>query len=322
MKFDVAQKRAIAAALQAFPLDGDKERLEDFVARAISLGPLAVERYFPAGGSGQGPANAAEVTAVRTDMVEVRCQIPSYVFHLDRNGRQWIEGLATSLAAVDVTPQIRSRLTLRDSVRARVRAFSLGSELETLGAALFAAQIGDAGRGFATQRSHDGGVDVVGLRNLAMSRLEFSSTGLRQGWPRTSPTLFVVGSAKCEETPGIEVALASRAHVRELVGTWAMQRTSVGRWSRLGIKPLSPVVPVFITTYRLSYEAMRECEELGIEVWGIPQLVWLVIALASELVFPTRDGQLSFDLDAFDRWWRSYEGTRVSAAKLAELGLP
>src|SRR5439155_15438185 len=64
--------------------------------------------------------------------------------------------------------------------------------------------------------------------------------------------------------------LINRAHIRELVGGWVIQRSSVAKWQSVGIRMLSPVQMILVTTYRLSPDAKAECRALGVHVWGIP----------------------------------------------------
>ena len=107
--------------------------------------------------------------------------------------------------------------------------------------------------------------------------------------------------------------LIDPAHIRELVGGWLIQRSSAGIWQKVGIRMLSPVQMVLVTTYRLSAEAKAACLTLGIQVWGIPELIYLICLNAPATVF---DAQNSYDfrLSEFRAWWKLREQTRLMAA--------
>lgn len=106
--------------------------------------------------------------------------------------------------------------------------------------------------------------------------------------------------------------LISAAHIRELVGGWTIQRSSVGKWQSVGIRMLSPVQMILVTTYRLSLEAKSECRSLGVQIWGIPELIYLICDSAPDSVFDPANNH-AFSTTAFDAWWKVRDQNRVMA---------
>jgi hypothetical protein len=67
---------------------------------------------------------------------------------------------------------------------------------------------------------------------------------------------------------------------------------------------------ILVTTYRLSTEAKSDCRDLGIQVWGIPELIYLVCRWAPETVFDAVNGN-TFSASAFRGWWKERDQARV-----------
>jgi hypothetical protein len=109
-----------------------------------------------------------------------------------------------------------------------------------------------------------------------------------------------------------QTRLLDPAHIRELVGGWIIQRSSAGIWQKFGIRMLSPVQMILVTTYRLSNDGRAECHSLGVQVWGIPELVYLVCRTAPAPVF---DAQNAYEFSAaeFRAWWTKRHQTRLMA---------
>lgn len=105
--------------------------------------------------------------------------------------------------------------------------------------------------------------------------------------------LHIIASCKANEgnTAGGIPNTISPAHIRELIGAWMIQRSESGMWQqRAGIKILSPLQLLLVTTYRLSDDSLSLCRRMGVAVWGIPELVYLVCRYAPESVFSASGG--------------------------------
>jgi hypothetical protein len=76
---------------------------------------------------------------------------------------------------------------------------------------------------------------------------------------------------------------------------------------------LSPVQMVLATTYRLSMDAKAECRKLGIQVWGIPELIYLICDAAPEAVFDAANNY-AFSMASFNAWWKQRATNRLMAA--------
>ncbi len=83
-------------------------------------------------------------------------------------------------------------------------------------------------------------------------------------------------------------------------------------WKPVGIRMLSPVQMILVTTYRLSVAARAECNELGVQVWSIPELIYLVCQWAPDNIFDPVNAYL-FNPAAFRAWWSAREKTRLMA---------
>jgi hypothetical protein len=111
------------------------------------------------------------------------------------------------------------------------------------------------------------------------------------------------------------IPLLQPAHIREVAGGWVIQRTSTGIWQKVGIRMLSPVQMILVTTYRLSDASKSECRELGIQVWGLPELIYLVCLSAPADVFDSSKGY-AFSARGFGAWWRTHHRNRLMASDL------
>ena len=103
------------------------------------------------------------------------------------------------------------------------------------------------------------------------------------------------------------------AHVRELVGGWVIQRSPVGKWKEFGIQTLTPLQMILVTTYRMSINAKSECRILGVQVWGIPELIYLICKFAPDDVFDAAHGY-AFSVPRFREWWTERDRNRLIAA--------
>src|SRR6185436_19898869 len=100
------------------------------------------------------------------------------------------------------------------------------------------------------------------------------------------------------------------AHIRELVGSWVIQRSPTGKWSDVGIQTLTPIQLILVTTYRMSVNAKAQCRSLGVQVWSMPELVYLICNVAPDEVF---DASVGYTLspNRFREWWRERDLNRL-----------
>lgn len=109
-------------------------------------------------------------------------------------------------------------------------------------------------------------------------------------------------------------ATISPAHIRELIGGWLIQRSDAGIWRQAAnIKMLSAIQLLLVTTYRLSDESLSLCRDLGVAVWGIPELIYLICKHSPDSVFPCHPSS-TFDADGMSNWIDSSGNTRLSAS--------
>lgn len=76
---------------------------------------------------------------------------------------------------------------------------------------------------------------------------------------------------------------------------------------------LSPVQMILVTTYRLSMDAKADCRDLGVQVWGIPELVYLICKWAPDPIFDAAHGY-AFSAASFRSWWKERDRNRLMAA--------
>ena len=162
--------------------------------------------------------------------------------------------------------------------------------------------------GTATSGSGDQGIDAYGWSTLFAVNEAFAESDNSERLVGDAK-VFAFASAKKTEAAAGDIKLISPAVIREVIGGWIIQRSASSAWTELGVKFCSPVQMIFATTYRLSTDSRSLCNELGIEVWGLPELVFLVAKNAPNAVFDTTN-QSTFIGREFGEWWRDYDRNR------------
>jgi hypothetical protein len=130
--------------------------------------------------------------------------------------------------------------------------------------------------------------------------------------------VYFIASSKANLGKKDEQDLVNPAFIRELVGGWVIQRTSVGHWNQTGISPLSSLQPIFVTTYRLSAEARAECRRLGVQIWSLSELIFLISKFGPDNLFGAT-GDSDFDKPAFAAWWGRKDKARASESNVEEM---
>jgi len=129
---------------------------------------------------------------------------------------------------------------------------------------------------------------------------------------RPGNRVYFVASSKAmmDATGEAPLRLISPAHIRELVGSWVIQRSSVGAWAGIGLQMLTPLQLVLVTTYRLSDESQQDCHRLGVQVWGLAELTYLICRYAPPAVFSGPNG--AFSTAEFNVWWKDKDRGRLA----------
>jgi hypothetical protein len=303
--------RRITAAVRALAFNAPPARAEDFIAQTLGLNPAQQAQYFPnPDPTGLTGIAVGYLTEERETILRDQCQIPSFAVYQDQQNVFQVAGLDTYLTARQVPARTRGRLAHHRDVRAALRRMQNGHDLEALAAAIMNVH---CGYGEATRGSGDQGIDAIGWRQLVLIEPCFSSGAFdpSKGLPGDQVFLFASSKAFTDGRAG-PPSLISPAHIRELVGGWVIQRSSVAKWKEVGIRMLTPVQMILATTYRLSNVAKAECRELGVQVWGIPELIYLICLTAPDTVFDPANNH-TFDGRAFGTWWRQRNATRLMA---------
>jgi hypothetical protein len=252
----------------------------------------------------------AHLTKEREKILRDECQVPEFAVYQDAQSIPHVAGFDTYLATKNLDARMRGRLAHHQAIRTILRRMQRGHNLEALAAAIMNAH---CGYGEATRGSGDQGIDAIGWRPLVIIDPCFSEGAFEPETVLPGDKVFLFASSKASTDGGTGApSLISPAHIRELVGGWTIQRSSVAKWQGVGIRMLTPVQMVLVTTYRLSMEAKAECRTLGVQVWGIPELIYLICLAAPDAVFDAANNY-AFSTPAFNAWWGLRNQSRLMA---------
>ena len=297
--------RQLVDAAKRVDFSDPSERLSIFVARTLGLNAMQMNSRVTASDLVEIAAN---LTFVRGKELFRFGRIPNFVVHRPAGGDCEIAGLGAFLQIRGVKNKVTSRLMHREAIRKRLREMEKGHYLEALAAAVLDTQMH---KGFATQGSGDQGIDAIGWSVLfRINEAVVEKDNQIEYAPDAK--VFAFSSAKKSEDTGLKISLISPAVIRELIGGWAIQRSVHGAWNSHGVKMLSPIQMLFVTTYRLSDPSRSLCKSLGVQVWGLPELVFLVAENSPDNVFDSSQGE-TFVKSEFDKWWKVYHDSRVLA---------
>jgi hypothetical protein len=315
MSFSLAEIRRILVDARRLSLDSPVNTVEEFVSSVLGLNAAERIEYFP------GPENAEDLLAdavshltdARDEVLRNKCAIPTFAVYEDGLGIFHIAGLSTYLEAKDTSAAeavLRGRLRQHVKIRKALRSLERGQHLEALAAAIMNSS---CKYGEATQGSGDQGIDAIGWKDLMLVDSAFTNKLIRVRDVLPGEKVFLFVSSKATiGSEGATQSLLDPATIRELVGGWIIQRTAAGMWQRsAGIRMLSPVQMILVTTYRLSEDAKALCFDLGIQLWGIPELIYLVCKWAPDSVFEAPNGY-NFSGHGFRRWWRERDRKRIT----------
>ena len=313
MPLPYARRKAVVNAAAKLPLDHSPERIEDFVARVLHLTQVQKLRYFPdPDPTDIVPPTIAQFTSAREQMLMAGRRLPSFIITTDQFNRTFIQGLKTYLSHSASNTVILDRIGHHEAIRKMLLSLQRGDHLEALAAAILEE---NCSYGCATQRGGDQGIDALGWNDLLPIDRAFIFGNLETRTHLPGARVFILTSAKANLGNTGAPETINPAWIRELVGGWLIQRTGIGAWREHGILMLSPVQLVLATTYKLSPDAKFEAMRLGVQIWGIAELIYLVCLHAPLSVFPI--GQSQFVPSAFRQWWGKHDLHRVKAAKRA-----
>jgi hypothetical protein len=302
----------VLASAQALTLTSPIERVESFISRLLGFNAIQQAQHFPSPDPGGLLAIAvANLTGAREAMLRDECVVPTFVVYEDALHVPQIAGLSTYVNARGYDVEFQRRLAQHGQIRTALRSLERGQHLEALAAAIMNEH---CDRGEATQASGDQGIDAIGWKELMTIDPVFSDGSVST--PQVSPgeKVFLLASSKAVAASGRgKPRLLEIAHVRELVGGWVIQRSPAGKWKEFGLQTLSPIQMILVTTYRMSIEAKSLCRILGVQIWGIPELIYLICKLAPDPVFDRPSGS-TFSATAFRAWWKDRDRNRLIAA--------
>jgi hypothetical protein len=314
MALTAQETRQVLTSARQLTLDAPAERVEVFISRVLGLNPIQQAAYFP----GPDPKGLlalaiADLTGKREGILRDEGAIPSFAVYEDNLGIFHVAGLATYLESTGFDAAFRGRLSQHEQIRGALRRLRQGQDLEALAAAIMKEHYG---QGEATRGSRDQGIDAIGSKELMRIDPSFSDGSIAIPQALPGETVFLFASSKAVIGAGRgRPKLLNPAHIRELVGGWVIQRSARGIWQKRGIRMLTPVQMILVTTYRLSPDAKGDCRDLGVQVWGVPELIYLVCLTAPQIVFDAKNGY-AFSATAFRSWWKERHRARIAPTDL------
>lgn len=312
MPLSAQEVRQVLTSARQLQIDAPTLRVEDFFVNVLGLNAVQRVAYFPSPDPNGFLALAvAHLTQERERLLREDSTVPGFAVFKDSLGNFCIAGSDTYLATKNISAECRRRLAQHAVIRTVLRKIQNGHDLEALAAAIMSAQ---CDYGEATRGSGDQGIDAIGWKQLVLIEPSFVDGNFLKSQALPGEKVFLFASSKAftdgKETPP---KLINPAHIRELVGGWLIQRSSIAKWQAVGIRMLSPVQMILVTTYRLSDDAKLECQSLGVQVWSIPELIYLICVSAPNSVFDPANGH-TFSPSEFKKWWQTRNASRLMAA--------
>ncbi len=302
MAIDPHQLRVLIDAASRVAIDAPSQRLDKFIAAVLKLNPYQVNAVFPLPDkSGERALLISQITNRRLDLLREKGTIPDFVIHKVKDVPR-ISGLETYLKSIKVPHPLPTRVRQHRRISTWLRSIKRPANLELLAEKILAESVGAA---FRTPSSRDEGFDAIGGSEFLAISSAFSAGDIESR--EIGPKLFVVASAKANIG---KKAVLTPTHIRDLIGSVMMHRTASGKWSKEGIRHLTPVQAILVTTYSLSAPSRELCHGMGIEIWNLPELVYWICRTAPPAVFgePT---SLSFDGTEMRRWIQTPTVSRV-----------
>lgn len=314
MALTKAEIATVLRAARAMPMTEPAVTVEDFYGTTLGLSPVLAGSLFPKPDpAGVGAILVSHLTLEREIILRDNCDVPSFVVYETPAGFM-ISGLCTYYSSVKSLPSdypvdFVNRLQQSGKIRSQLIGIAKGHRLEALAAALLAVA---CTYGEATRGSGDQGIDAIGTNHLISIDSLFLDGEINDAKIAPGQKVFILASSKAGlGLSKSNVKIISPAHIRELIGGWLIQRSETSVWRNMGIQMLSPLQLLLVTTYRLSSESKSDCNRLGVQVWGIPELVFLICRYGANGIFSGVGGFSSID---FSNWWAAKESTRIFPA--------
>lgn len=304
----------VVGAARKIPIDAPETSVEDFYGVHLGLNQIQLAAALPdPDPNGEVAIAIGHLSLAREQMLRDRCEIAEFVVYSGANGKSFISGLCTYLSKAGLPSSYPAdfleRVKKHKNIRAELLNIDKGHNLELVAAAILS---GACSIGEATKGSGDQGVDAIAWSHLIDIEESFSLGAVGDGVVRPGQKVMVVASSKAAiGSNHDEPKIISPAHIRELIGGWLIQRSESGSWRSFGIQMLTPLQLVLVTTYRLSAASKDECQKLGVQVWGIAELIFLICRHAPDSVF-FQSGKPVFSPTKFSEWWGKKAHSRLS----------
>jgi hypothetical protein len=317
-----AEERQIVAAFDDCGYDAPDLEFSDFVTAVLGLNPSQRAALLPDPTTPPGDPRrrvldqlAALLIAHRTHLLADFAKLPTAVVfkHIDpatKYSSYHIMGLAIYLNHNGEKADFLARVRRSQEVRNYLAGIGDGFKLELLAASIMA-ELHDSCN--PTRRGADQGVDCLAFDAIMEIDTWCCRGEVLAKLDRLGERLHIIASCKANEgnvANGIPNTI-SPAHVRELIGAWLIQRSAAGLWhTEAGVKLLSPIQLLLVTTYRLSDDSLSQCRKLGVAVWGLPELIYLICRFAPDAVFAPVAGQ-AFQAAEADKWVGAMDAMRL-----------
>jgi hypothetical protein len=320
---DNAREVQLVASFDNIGLDKPEIELTEFAAMELRLNPSERASLFPELNSPPEDErrvtlalSAASLAARRKKLLEKDGRLPEGVVFMRsstllNSPTYYVEGLLAYLARNDEDPLLVGRLRHHAAVRAFVAGIGDGFLLEALASAILGNLYETC---YPTQRSFDQGIDCVASSQILKLHSWCCNADVLPEIEHLGERMHIIASCKANEgnAPNGIPATISPAHVRELIGAWLIQRSESGLWTRrAGVKLLSPLQLLLVTTYRFSDASLSMCRDLGVAVWSLTEITFLICRHAPDAVFPANAG-FAFNQTAMETWLAAADATRVN----------
>lgn len=309
MRFNKTQTAKILVEARGLAYFAPQVSVEEFYCSTLAIDAINRGDYFPSPDPTCLLAIAvSNLTSERDRLLKEKEVIPNFVVFTDAVGKYFISGLGTYLIS-NGNNQLAQRLQHHNEIRKLLLQLEKGHHLEALAGGLLS-RIYDYGQ--ATRGSGDQGIDAIGWKNLQPIDNLALDGAISSPLPRPSERVFFIASSKATiDSSGPTPSLINPAHIRELIGGWVIQRSEFGLWKSSGIKSLTPIQLILVTTYRLSTKSRALCQGLGLQVWGLPQLISLIAQYAPANIF---DANAPYSVVAtnFKLWYMAHDSNRIS----------
>jgi hypothetical protein len=319
---DPTSDTTVRQAFDSLSVDSAEIELTEFVATRLNLNPSQRTSLLPDRGTAQDDERSVRLDQLagalelqREYALKTEARIPNGILFKRTDsllGRSsyFVEGLIHFLSRNGSPDAFLGRVRDNAAIRRYLTGIGTGDKLEAIASSLLTKMFKESS---ATRRTADQGVDCFAHDEILQVHDWCCNAGMGPELNLVGKRVHIIASCKANEgnaADGIP-AVMPPAHLRELIGSWLIQRTDYGMWhSRAAIRFLSPLQLLLVTTYRLSDGSLNLCEKTGVTQWGIPEIIYLFCAYAPENVFPAI-GEYKFSEAEADKWIRAADENRA-----------